>query len=364
MYALRDVDLFNVLCLPDAALLDDNDLTAVYTEAIALCEAERAVILVDVPPGVDAVQEMVDWLDARGLRHRNAAVYFPRLRPRPACAGRLRNFAPAARWRRLARTDAARGVWKAPAGTRSHAAAGSQELDDPLTDAENGGLNPLGINCLRAFPVDGHVVWGARTLRRRRRAWPRSGSTCPSDALALFLEESLYRGTQWVVFEPNDEPLWAQIRLNVGAFMHNLFRQGAFQGTTPREAYFVKCDSETTTQDDIDLGIVNICVGFAPAEAGRVRDHPDPADGRPDRQTLKEETAMAQFTRERPALRPVQELQVPGQVGRPVRGRREQGRRPQAHHRGGRAPRGRRPSHQPEVARAAPSTRPSRWSGA
>jgi phage tail sheath protein FI len=82
--------------------------------------------------------------------------------------------------------------------------------------------------------------------------------------LALFLEESLYRGTKWVVFEPNDEPLWAQIRLNLGAFMHGLFRQGAFQGQTPKEAYFVKCDKETTTQADINLGVVNILVGFAP----------------------------------------------------------------------------------------------------
>jgi hypothetical protein len=82
--------------------------------------------------------------------------------------------------------------------------------------------------------------------------------------LALFIEESLFRGTQWVVFEPNDEPLWSQIRLNVGAFMQNLFRQGAFKGTTPREAYFVKVDAETTTQNDINLGIVNVVVGFAP----------------------------------------------------------------------------------------------------
>jgi uncharacterized protein len=86
----------------------------------------------------------------------------------------------------------------------------------------------------------------------------------PVRRTALFIEESLFRGTQWVVFEPNDEPLWAQIRLNVGTFMNNLFRQGAFQGRTPREAYFVKCDKETTTQADIDLGIVNIFVGFAP----------------------------------------------------------------------------------------------------
>jgi phage tail sheath protein FI len=86
----------------------------------------------------------------------------------------------------------------------------------------------------------------------------------PVRRLALYIEESLYRGTQWVVFEPNDEPLWSQIRLNVGAFMQNLFRQGAFQGQTPSAAYFVKCDSETTTQNDINLGIVNILVGFAP----------------------------------------------------------------------------------------------------
>ena len=94
---------------------------------------------------------------------------------------------------------------------------------------------------------------------------PSNAGQAQVDCVAsLFLEESLYRGTKWVVFEPNDEPLWAQIRLNVGAFMHNLFRQGAFQGTTPRQAYFVKCDKETTTQNDIDLGIVNIVVGFAP----------------------------------------------------------------------------------------------------
>ena len=106
-------------------------------------------------------------------------------------------------------------------------------------------------------------VWGARTLAGAdvlASEW----KYVPVRRMALFIEESLYRGTQWVVFEPNDEPLWAQIRLNVGAFMQNLFRQGAFQGSSPREAYFVKCDSETTTQNDIDRGIVNILVGFAP----------------------------------------------------------------------------------------------------
>ncbi len=162
----------------------------------------------------------------------------------------------------FARTDTSRGVWKAPAGLDATLVSVPQ-LSVPLNDAENGELNPLGINCLRAMPAAGRIVWGSRTLQgddRLASEW----KYIPVRRTALYIEESLYRGTQWVVFEPNDEPLWAQIRLNVGAFMHNLFRQGAFQGTTPREAYFVKCDKETTTQNDIDLGIVNIVVGFAP----------------------------------------------------------------------------------------------------
>jgi hypothetical protein len=121
----------------------------------------------------------------------------------------------------------------------------------------------VGINCLRNFQPGGKVVWGARTLRGDDQLADEY-KYVPVRRTALFIEESLYRGTQWVVFEPNDEPLWAQIRLNIGAFMNQLFRQGAFQGATPREAYFVKCDKETTTQNDINQGIVNILVGFAP----------------------------------------------------------------------------------------------------
>jgi hypothetical protein len=136
-------------------------------------------------------------------------------------------------------------------------------LQVEMTDLENGLLNPLGINCLRSFPVYGRVVWGGRTLRGADAAADEY-KYLPVRRTALFLEESLYRGLKWVVFEPNDEPLWSQIRLNVGAFMNNLFRQQAFQGKTPQEAYFVKCDGETTTQNDINLGIVNILVGFAP----------------------------------------------------------------------------------------------------
>jgi phage tail sheath protein FI len=162
----------------------------------------------------------------------------------------------------MARTDAQRGVWKAPAGTDA-GLLGVAGLQLNTTDAENGLLNPLGINSLRTLPVFGTVVWGARTLRGADAAADEY-KYIPVRRTALFIEESLYRGLKWVVFEPNDEPLWSQVRLNVGAFMHNMFRQGAFQGKTPREAYLVKCDAETTTQNDINLGIVNILVGFAP----------------------------------------------------------------------------------------------------
>ena len=162
----------------------------------------------------------------------------------------------------FARTDATRGVWKAPAGIDA-TLSGVAGLTATLTDAENGFINPLGINVLRTFPVFGRVVWGSRTLRGADQAADEY-KYIPVRRTALYIEESLYRGTQWVVFEPNDEPLWSQIRLNIGAFMQNLFRQGAFAGQAARDAYFVKCDKDTTTQNDINLGIVNVLVGFAP----------------------------------------------------------------------------------------------------
>jgi hypothetical protein len=203
-------------------------------------------------------------VDNVGTRNKNAALFFPRLKqPNPLHSNQIEEFVPCGAVAGIfSRTDSQRGVWKAPAGLDA-TLVGVPQLSVPLTDLENGELNPLGVNCLRAMPAAGRVVWGARTLQgddRLASEW----KYIPVRRTALFIEESLYRGTQWVVFEPNDEPLWAQIRLNLGAFMQNLFRQGAFQGKTPAEAYFVKCDKETTTQNDINLGIVNIIVGFAP----------------------------------------------------------------------------------------------------
>src|SRR5262249_25022931 len=205
------------------------------------------------------------WLDQNAtLRSRNAATYFPRVDiADPLNNFQLRASAPSGTVAGIyARTDVARGVWKAPAGTET-TLSGVQALEYRLIDGENGVLNPLAINCLRSFPVYGNICWGARTLNGADQIEDEY-KYIPVRRMALYLEESLYRGLKWVVFEPNDEPLWAQIRLNVRAFMQNLFRQGAFQGKTPAEAYFVKCDKETTTQNDINLGIVNIVVGFAP----------------------------------------------------------------------------------------------------
>jgi phage tail sheath protein FI len=265
LYALEDVDLFNILSIPQAALMPVDDMRALYTEAELYAEARRGMIIVDIPPDVQRLDQMQTWLDDNGsLRHANAAVYFPRTNiPDRLNRNRPRSLAASGTIAGLwARTDGQRGVWKAPAGTDARL-RNVESLVYNLTDQENGALNPLAVNCLRNFPVYSNICWGARTLEGAdviASDW----KYVPVRRTTLFIEESLFRGTKWVVFEPNDEPLWAQIRLNVGAFMQDLFRKGAFQGATPREAYFVKCDSETTTQTDIDNGIVNIEVGFAP----------------------------------------------------------------------------------------------------
>jgi len=271
MRKLEDIDLFNILCIPSAAMVQgaktfSRDQSATLIQAATnFCSARRALFLVDPPNDLNTVDKVSNWLrDYADLRSSNAVAYFPRLKiPDPLNEFRLRSVGPSGTIAGLyARSDGERGVWKAPAGTEANL-INVRQLEVSLNDGQNGLLNPLAINCLRTFPAYGKVCWGARTLDgsdQRASEW----KYVPVRRLALFLEESLYRGTQWVVFEPNDEPLWAQIRLNIGAFLQNLFRQGAFQGSSPKEAYYVKCDRETTTQNDINLGVVNIQVGFAP----------------------------------------------------------------------------------------------------
>ena len=262
LFALEQADLFNLLCIPPFG--SDDDMASVVDAAVTYCEARRAMLLLDPPSTWTDATKAHDGYATLGTRSANAAIYFPKLmQPNPLRGGLVELFAPCGAVAGVfARTDGQRGVWKAPAG-QDAALVGVPQLEVKLTDDENGRLNPLGVNCLRSFPVAGRVVWGSRTLNGNDML-ASDWKYVPVRRTALFLEESLYRGTQWVVFEPNDEPLWAEIRLSIGAFLQGLFRQGAFQGATPRDAYFVKCDGETTTQADINLGIVNILVGFAP----------------------------------------------------------------------------------------------------
>ena len=268
LYALLQTDIFNLLVLPPLAA-DAGISGGILGKALKLCVDKRAMLIVDPPVSWKSLEIAANAAGdnkpapiAGDEASKNAAIYFPRIKAFDR-NGSITEFPPSGTIAGVyARTDVQRGVWKAPAGTDA-SLSGVVELTVPLTDLENGRLNPLGVNCLRRFPVFGSVVWGARTMRGADTAadqW----KYVPVRRLALFIEESLYRGTKWVVFEPNDEPLWSQIRLNIGAFMNNLFRQGAFQGKSPKDAYFVKCDKESTTQNDINLGIVNIIVGFAP----------------------------------------------------------------------------------------------------
>jgi hypothetical protein len=244
---------------PDAAV----PVTSLYGNASVFCQQRRAFLLMDPPSAWTNAQQASTGVAALrvGLVKDYSAIFFPRITINQA--GRNVNVGPAGAIAGLcARIDGSRGVWKAPAGTEA-TLTGVQQLQYKLTDPENGVLNPLAINCLRTFPIYGPVCWGARTLNGADQMADEY-KYIPVRRLAVFIEESLYRGTQWVVFEPNDAPLWAQIRLNVGAFMQTLFRQGAFQGSTPQDAYFVLCDATTNPQASINLGIVNIVVGFAP----------------------------------------------------------------------------------------------------
>lgn len=266
LYALAKADLFNILCIPPYKS-DGNVDDQVVSDAATYCEKRRAFYILDPKPEADWPDKAtVKTAVASGLptSSKNAAIFFPRLQmSNPLHDNQIEEFAPCGALAGIfARTDSERGVWKAPAGMDA-TLTGVPQLSVSLTDAEIGELNPLGVNCLKLFPAVGRVVWGSRTLQGNdilASEW----KYIPVRRLALYIEESLFRGTQWVVFEPNDEPLWAQIRLNLGAFMNSLFRLGAFQGSSPRDAFFVKCDKETTTQDDINRGVVNILVGFAP----------------------------------------------------------------------------------------------------
>ena len=259
IHALDAVDIFNLLVIPGVTNSEALSAAADY------CRQRRAFLIVDAPKSAQTPAQMEQAVQNATLpKTRDGAIYFPWIKIADSLNnGQLRLSPPSGTVAGLfARTDATRGVWKAPAGTEA-TLNGVTALAYQLTETENGLLNSRGINCLRSFPAFGTVAWGARTL---------AGDDLLASEfkyvnvrrLALFIEESIYHGLQWTVFEPNAEPLWAQIRATVGAFLNNLFREGAFQGSTPHDAYFVRCDAATTTPNDIDAGVVNVVIGFAP----------------------------------------------------------------------------------------------------
>lgn len=258
LYALEDAD-FNLLCLPAVSNSD------VLAAAASYCEERLAFLIVDSPRAATDVASMTQVATGSALPKSDlAAVYFPwTYVPDPLTNNAPRLTPPCGTIAGLhARFDADRGVWKAAAGADANL-IGVVSLAGTVNDSENGALNPLGVNCLRTFPARGAVNWGARTLRGAD-SLVSEYKYVPVRRLALFLEHSLRGGLQWTVFEPNGEPLWAQIRQSAGVFMDKQFRRGAFQGALPRDAYFVKCDGTTTTQSDIDQEMVSILVGFAP----------------------------------------------------------------------------------------------------
>ena len=263
IFALDKADIFNILCVPPISC--ETDLYLKYGAMASYCEKRRAILLVDPKPEWDngATIDVLD-ISNSGPKSKNTAIYFPMIKaPDPLNSGEIGEYPPSGAMAGvIARTDANRGIWKAPAGVKARI-KGTCGLSYKLTDGENGELNPLGINCLRTFPVYGTVSWGARTLvgaDLMASEW----KYLSVRRVALYIEESLYRGLKWAVFESNDEPLWARMRLSASVFMNDLFRKGAFQGASPKEAYFVKCDKDTTIQSDINQGIVNIIIGFAP----------------------------------------------------------------------------------------------------
>lgn len=257
-YRLDPLTDFSLLAVPD---WPTAAMTTMGMEYCATRPLQDVFYIGEVQPSDDTVDEAQKTRKDLTTANSYGALYFPWVKALDP-TGKSRepiSLPPSGFIAGLyARIDGSRGVWKAPAGTEA-SLNGVVGLEVELDDVKHGILNPTGVNVIRRFPTAGIVAFGARTISSDPE-W----KYVPVRRTAIMLRVSIYYGIQWAVFEPNDEPLWSQLRLNIGSFMMTLFRQGAFQGSTPSQAFFVKCDAETTTQADIDLGIVNVLVGFAP----------------------------------------------------------------------------------------------------
>ncbi|MEH6562247.1 MAG: phage tail sheath subtilisin-like domain-containing protein [Marinobacter sp.] len=256
-----EVKSFNLLVLPRGFEQTEDQRQRLWGTASVFCQRQRAFLLVDPRGDWQTAAEAVTGIaEVRiGVVLDHAAIYWPRIKAASATlpidpAGTVAGI--------MSRTDAQRGVWKAPAG-RGASILGVIGLEYGMSKAENGITNPQGINALRQF-AGGAMVWGARTLAGFEHSGENEYTYISVRRTALFIEESLSCGLGFAATEPNGEGLWAQIRSVANAFMQDLFQQGAFQGSKAPDAYFVGCDSSTTTQSDIALGRVNLTVGFAP----------------------------------------------------------------------------------------------------
>lgn len=263
---LETIDQVTMVAAPDLmtayqrGVIDLEGLQAVQLKMIAHCElmGDRVAIL-DPPPDLNA-QQVREWrVDKAGYDSKYATLYWPWIKVLDPVQGRNVFVPPsgyvAGIW---GRNDDTRGVWKAPA---NEVVRGVTDLELRLTRGEHDQLNPLGINCIRAFPGRGVRVWGARTLSSDP-AWRYVNVR----RLFNYLEESILGGTQWVVFEPNDMALWERVKRTISAFLARLWRDGALFGATPQEAFYVKCDSETNPSEVIDAGQLVVEVGVAPVK--------------------------------------------------------------------------------------------------
>ncbi|GAA4922183.1 hypothetical protein LX16_4826 [Stackebrandtia albiflava] len=263
---LEVIDEITMVAVPDLmsayerGTVDLETVKAVQLAVIAHCElmGDRMAIL-DPPPDMSP-QQVKDWrVDLAGYDSKYAALYYPWVKVFDPAAGGNEFVPPSGHMAGVwARNDAQRGVHKAPA---NEVVRGAIALQSQLTRAEQELLNPLGVNCVRAFPGRGIRVWGARTLSSDP-AWRYLNVR----RLFNYLEESILSGTQWVVFEPNDDALWAKIRRTISAFLVMEWRKGSLFGLTPDEAYFVKCDRDTNPAESIDAGQVICEIGVAPVK--------------------------------------------------------------------------------------------------
>ncbi|MFI6374529.1 phage tail sheath subtilisin-like domain-containing protein [Streptomyces sp. NPDC050546] len=263
---LEAVDEVSMVAVPDLmaayqrGAIDLEAVKAVQLGLIAHCElmGDR-VAVIDPPPGMNARQIRVWRQETAGYDSKYAALYYPWIKTFDPATGHSRLVPPSGHVAGIwARNDSERGVHKAPA---NEVVRGAVDLELQITRGEQDLLNPIGVNCIRAFPGRGIRVWGARTLSSDP-AWRYLNIR----RYFNYLEESILIGTQWVVFEPNDHNLWARIRRNISAFLVNEWRDGALFGQRPEEAYYVKCDEETNPPESVDVGRVVCEIGIAPVK--------------------------------------------------------------------------------------------------